>query len=71
MGNCMPKNYAFKKVLEPVYEQIVSAETLLSFGDERMGNIERIEFRAPKIGDDNFGKFKIRYKTPMLCEVGR
>lgn len=64
-------NNRFSRVLEPVQIRIVSADYVANLDRHQISNIERIEFSPPKIGDDHFGKFKVTYKTPQLCEVDR
>ena len=61
----------FSNVLEPVTQRIVTAEHVLHMQEMEMSNIDKIEFSPPKLGADGFGKFKVKYKTPFLCEVDR
>ncbi|ARZ01850.1 hypothetical protein AXW37_12360 [Yersinia ruckeri] len=61
----------FSRVLEPVKIRFVSPDFVVNLNQDQMDNIERIEFSPPKIGDSDFGKFKVTYITPQLCEVSR
>ncbi|CAM4041642.1 Uncharacterised protein [Enterobacter cloacae] len=65
------KNSNFNRVLEPMYERVVSADQVATLNKSQIDNIEKIQFTPPKIGGSDFGTFKIRYKTPVLCEVNR
>lgn len=62
---------SFRRALEPVTQRFVSADYVVHMEISEMDNIDRIEFSPPKIGGDDFGKFKVTYKSPYLCEVGR
>lgn len=71
MRSYMRKNNNFSRVLEPVNERFVSAEHVVTLTSSQCENIERISFSPPKIGDSGFGKFKITYITPVLCEANQ
>lgn len=62
------KNNHFKSYLEPVKVRTVSAEDFLRIAETQSDLIEKIEFKAPSIGDASFGKFKVTYKNPMFCD---
>ena len=61
----------FRRVLEPVTHRFVNPEYVVKIESIEMENIERIEFSPPRLGDSHFGKFKLTYKVPHLCEVSR
>ncbi|MBG5896795.1 hypothetical protein [Providencia stuartii] len=63
------RKYFYKKVFEPVKAKKVSPTEYLEIVQNHTDNIERVEYLAPKIGDDNFGSFKVTYRIPVLCEV--
>jgi hypothetical protein len=65
------RNANFSRVLEPQKEKIISAEQVANLTPREIENVARIEFTPPKIGGNDFGKFKVTYKTPVLCEVPR
>lgn len=71
MRNYMRKNNKFSRVLEPISERFVSPEHVVTISQAQYENIDRIEFSPPRLGDADFGKFKITYKTPVLCEINR
>ncbi|MEQ5178932.1 MULTISPECIES: hypothetical protein [Proteus] len=59
----------YKKVLEPIKSKKVSPSEYLEIIQSHTDNIERVEYVAPKLGDNNFGAFKVTYRTPVLCEI--
>lgn len=65
------RNANFSRVLEPQKERIISAEQVANLTQREIENVAKIEFTPPKIGGSDFGKFKVTYKTPVLCEVPR
>ncbi len=67
----MNNKNSFRRALEPTIERFVTAEHVATLSRSQYENIERIEFSPPKMGDSNFGKFKVTYKTPVLCEIYR
>ena len=62
---------SFRKVLEPVTERFVSPTYIVNLDEAHIENIAKVESSPPRIGSDDFGKFKITYRTPHLCEVNR
>ncbi len=71
MRSFMDNKNSFRRTLEPTIERFVSAEHVASLSHSQYENIDRIEFSPPKMGDSTFGKFKVTYKTPVLCELNR
>lgn len=67
----MLKANKFSRVLEPTVERLVSAEHVIAITDAEYENIDHIEFYSPEIGGKDFGKFKVTYKTPVLCELNK
>lgn len=67
----MRKGRNFSHVLKPVTERFVSAGYIVTLTTSQYENIEHIEFTPPKVGDNDFGRFKVTYKTPTFCEVNR
>ncbi|MFD1244786.1 hypothetical protein [Paralysiella testudinis] len=59
-----------KTVLIPLRERHLSAQEYLREAekDTKRNNIEAVQFIPPKLGKPGFGSFRVRYKTPMLCE---
>jgi len=71
MRSLKKNNNSFSRVLEPTTQRYVTAEFVVSLDRKDMDNIQRIEYSPPKLGDTDFGKFKVTYKTPVFCEINR
>lgn len=71
MRTIINKKNSFSRVFEPITQRFVSADYVVNIEQSELDNIERIEFAPPKLGESNFGKFKVTYKVPHLCEVTR
>lgn len=67
----MRKANRFSRVLEPAVERLVSAEHVVAITEKEYENIDHIEFYSPEIGGKGFGKFKVTYNTPVLCELDK
>ncbi|BBU96492.1 MULTISPECIES: hypothetical protein [Providencia] len=63
----MKKN-VFRTVLEPVKVRQISPSEMVKMTPEQADNVERVEYKAPKLGGEGFGSFLVTYKTPVLCE---
>lgn len=59
-----------KTVLIPFRERYLSAQDYLTEmrKDVQYHNIESVHFIPPKVGHLGYGVFKVKYKTPILCE---
>lgn len=58
------------KLYIPRQERLLSAqEYLREMADSRhKNNIESVRFIPPRLGEPGYGGFRVRYKTPVLCE---
>lgn len=52
-------------ILHPVERETVSAKQFLEIA-KRSNNIESVHFVSPRIGDGTFGRFEIKYKSPVI-----
>lgn len=58
------------KEYNAVRERLLKASDYLAeIQNGRTGNIEKVEFIPPKIGQRGFGKFRVRYKTLVAVEA--
>lgn len=57
-----------EKMLTPKFERRVSAEEYLTImrNTKSRKNIKSSRYIAPKIGSSHYGKFEVKYKTPVL-----
>jgi len=55
--------------LKPVKSRLVSSDEYLVIVSTRKNNIESSLFIPPKIGSNNFGKFKITFKDKELVDA--
>ncbi len=53
----------------PVKEKIVTPQAYLREVSRGRDNIEKVEFIPPVVGKRGFGRFRIRYKIPVLVDV--
>lgn len=60
-----------KEIFEmvPVDEELVSPQELLTIIEEKNSEIESIKFHPPDIDSDDFGQFKIQWKSPRYRNV--
>lgn len=58
------------KILIPKQERFMSPqEYLAEVAKERQRkNIEQVVFEPPKIGTPGYGRFRVKYRTPVLSE---
>ncbi|MCP1659316.1 hypothetical protein [Neisseria perflava] len=58
------------KEYNAVRERVLKPSAYLAeMKNDRGGNIEKVEFIPPKIGQRGFGKFRVRYKTLVAVEA--
>lgn len=58
-----------KRVLIPHSERLLDAQNYLKELQTKRDNIAQVEFIPPKIGKGGYGRFRVRYKIPVLLEV--
>lgn len=60
----------FDKYLIPKKERTLSPKNYLREADMLRDNenVESIEFIPPRIGQQGYGKFRVRYKNPILTD---
>ncbi len=64
MGSNIWKNSVFGG--EFLTEKVVSPESLLKILEGDTSEIETIEFIPPRIGSDDFGRFKVKWEFPQI-----
>lgn len=57
-------NFGFQKI----DSEFISAEKYANLSAGEKSNIESTKIIAPKLGDNNFGKIQIIYRTPIYKE---
>ena len=60
---------AKKPLLHVVHKEVLSPKKFLVRLAEQPKNIARARIRAPKIGQNGFGKIVVSYKNPILERV--
>ncbi len=60
-----------KEILEmvPVDEELVLPQELLTIIEEKNSEIKSIKFQLPDIDSDDFGQFKIQWKSSRYYDV--
>ena len=60
-----------KEIFEmvPVDEELISPQELLTIIEEKNSEIESIKFQPPDIDSDDFGQFKIQWRSPRYRNV--
>lgn len=60
----------FDKYLIPIQEQLFAPSDYLHAlpSLRNNDNIDRVDFIPPRIGKHGYGKFRVRYKSPILVE---
>lgn len=54
------------QTLTPVKREILSASEFLRLSQKDTHRIERSRFVPPRIGETNFGRFEVIYRTPVM-----
>jgi len=60
----------FDKYLVPIREQLLDPDEYLHAlpNLRHNDNIDHVDFIPPRIGKRGYGKFRVRYKSPVLAE---
>lgn len=53
----------------PIDEELVSPRELLTIIEEKNSEIESIKFQLPDTDSDDFGQFKVQWKSPRYYNV--